>query len=285
MGLILAGVAAGVSYLFFDRAIVLRVFENPLTWLDHPWAFALRQVGKADVPIWLLLVWSCLTNRWRPTLVTCVALILVGASVSPLKVITARERPHLPDLVPPSSALLQTKAGQAPDPKKVSFPSGDAAVIFSVATVLSFFAGRLPTAAFFTVACFIGWSRVGVCAHYPSDVLAGAIVGVLCGAGAMRLLARWPQLDQLRVDRLWRIGAGLLILFVMPFATAYFRVDCVLLFLRIYWPPVALAIAAFLAVSAWRARGSSTRALVVEGPESQPGSLREPGPQPDRNRL
>ncbi len=92
--LILLGMAAaGIGCLLIDHAIIGWLFAHPSTWQDNAWVFAFRQLGKAGTPIWLLLVWSCLTNRWRPTLVTIAALILVGASVCPLKGLVLRYRP------------------------------------------------------------------------------------------------------------------------------------------------------------------------------------------------
>ena len=73
-----------------------------------------------------------------------------------------------------------------------SFPSGHATTSFALAAVLGFVSPRwfYPTLGF---AAVVAVSRVAVGAHYPSDVLAGAIVGLL-GACVVRLLfasRRW----------------------------------------------------------------------------------------------
>lgn len=66
-----------------------------------------------------------------------------------------------------------------------SMPSGHATVAFSAATAL---AHRYPKwrVAFYTVAGGVAFARVYLGRHYPSDVLAGAVVGV----GITRLVLR-----------------------------------------------------------------------------------------------
>src|SRR5690242_15165173 len=64
-----------------------------------------------------------------------------------------------------------------------SFPAGHAATAFAGATLLAFLAPRLAPA-FVALAALIAWSRVYDGVHYPSDVLAGAVLGALVGVAA-----------------------------------------------------------------------------------------------------
>ena len=66
-----------------------------------------------------------------------------------------------------------------------SLPSGHATTIFALAMVIAFISPRWAYLAF-SFALAVGISRVIVGAHYPSDVVAGAILGVL-GAYLVRL--------------------------------------------------------------------------------------------------
>ena len=61
-----------------------------------------------------------------------------------------------------------------------SFPSGHAAFFFAFATAIYFFNKRWG-AWFFIAAILISISRVVAGIHYPSDIVAGAIVGVVVG--------------------------------------------------------------------------------------------------------
>jgi undecaprenyl-diphosphatase len=80
------------------------------------------------------------------------------------------ERPRPFTAHPLATHLL---APVSPDP---SFPSDHAAVAFAIAfAVLAF--SRWAGAAFLAAAAAIAVSRVVVGVHYPSDVLAGALVG------------------------------------------------------------------------------------------------------------
>lgn len=60
-----------------------------------------------------------------------------------------------------------------------SFPSGHALTAFALATAVSFLFPRWRIPAF-AAASIIAFSRVMLTSHYLSDVLAGAVVAVLC---------------------------------------------------------------------------------------------------------
>ena len=66
----------------------------------------------------------------------------------------------------------------------LSFPSGHTTVAFAFATILAFKIPkiRIPV---FVIAVLIGFSRVYIGAHFPSDVVAGMVLG--CGVSGIIL--------------------------------------------------------------------------------------------------
>lgn len=69
-----------------------------------------------------------------------------------------------------------------------SFPSGHTTTSFACATVLAAFVPRLRVP-FYVLAALVGLSRLYNGVHYPTDVIAGAVLGTLVGATALRLLS------------------------------------------------------------------------------------------------
>jgi len=64
-------------------------------------------------------------------------------------------------------------------PDEFSFPSGHTAGAFVMATLLSAVSPELGGVSFL-FAGIVGYSRVALGVHYPGDVLAGAILGLIC---------------------------------------------------------------------------------------------------------
>lgn len=140
-------------------------------WLD--WFFiGLSWIGSYGL-VWLAIALALAVTRRRPAIFLTVLVAYVAADLvaDAGKAIVPRHRPFETQLGPKSSTH--------------SFPSGHAATSFACATVLSFYAPRYRVA-FFTLATLIALSRVYNGMHYPTDVLAGSLLGVLI---ALLLLA------------------------------------------------------------------------------------------------
>lgn len=77
-----------------------------------------------------------------------------------------------------------------PPPSGFSFPSGHSCSSFAAAVVLFAFHRRWGAAAL-TLAVLIAFSRLFLFVHYPTDVLAGAALGVLCALGVLAGYRVW----------------------------------------------------------------------------------------------
>lgn len=73
-------------------------------------------------------------------------------------------------------------------PDRFSFPSGHTMTAFSIAVVISFFYPSLEGMLFF-MAVSIAISRIVLGMHFLSDVLAGVVLGVALGCGAITAFA------------------------------------------------------------------------------------------------
>ena len=73
-------------------------------------------------------------------------------------------------------------------PSTTSFPSGHASSAFFAATILTAWGGAITAPAWFALAGVVGTSRAYVRIHHPSDVVGGAVVGLVLGQAALAAL-------------------------------------------------------------------------------------------------
>ncbi|WP_314048789.1 phosphatase PAP2 family protein [Peptostreptococcus stomatis] len=165
----------------FDMAILDLIQSNIRTgFMDAIMPF-ITQLGDAGL-IWIILsIGLIIPKKTRKIgFVMIIALILNGIICNIiLKPMLARIRPFD---VNTAIKLLINK------PRDFSFPSGHTSASFTAASVLFFRKSKLFVPSLI-LAFLISFSRLYLYVHYPSDVLAGLVLGVLCGYIGHRAVA------------------------------------------------------------------------------------------------
>ena len=161
-----------------DTRLQRWVVENRPEHLDDAFV-ALSNIGRVGL-LWVLLGALAALLWRRPAILGWVfaAVVIADLASQLLRRVIGRDRPHVVD--PDPAPLLTVPADPA-------LPSGHAATSFAGAAVLAWLT-PLPKVVLFGLAALMGLSRVYVGAHYPLDILAGAVLGLLV-ATALRLLA------------------------------------------------------------------------------------------------
>lgn len=164
--------------LALDRMLLLRV----RAW-ERPWAtWFMRWFTRiGDVWTWLGLgIVLALSGRAAREAALLLLLAVSGSRLAAeiLKRVCARRRPSL--AIPGFHALME-------NPDAGSFPSGHASAAFGCATAL-LSAGSPWGWVALGAASLIASSRVYLGAHYPLDVVAGALLGCASGIAAQLVL-------------------------------------------------------------------------------------------------
>lgn len=170
-----------VLFLFVDSAVDLWVRDNCSdTWISQlATAFSYLADGslvRLGLALCFILIFAVDPDAKRPwtrsllyVCVSCAIALVIGEG---LKYLLARYRPVMlfeNDLYGLSFFSSEWASN--------STPSGHTLRAFSILTALAIRVRRLAVA-FISLAALIGVSRVLVTAHYPSDVLFGAFIGV-----------------------------------------------------------------------------------------------------------
>jgi membrane-associated phospholipid phosphatase len=139
--------------------------------------------AHAGVGLALLAVaWWRGNKKWtRIFLSMLIALAIAGVVGRGVKIATGRARP--------SVKTEQVWNGSRFSSKFHAFPSGHVAASTAFLGVL-FFVRRRVALAFLPIPIVIGFSRIYVGAHYLSDVVCAAVLGVLCALLMARVFLR-----------------------------------------------------------------------------------------------
>jgi len=178
-----------ILFFFFDKPINLWINDNwAETWV-HYWGTYISyladgsfvRLGLALCFIIIIICDASLKKRWtRYLLYICLSAAIALVIGEGLKYLLGRHRPVM--LFDNNLYGLHFFSSEW---ALNSTPSGHTLRAFSMLTALSMLYRRLAIA-FIALAVFIGLSRVVVTAHYPSDVVFGAFIGVFAALWVYR---------------------------------------------------------------------------------------------------
>ncbi len=218
---LLIAAAAGCLVL----ALALHGGDTDRTWFltinDAAWRWVLPAVLSC---VTLLGHGLSATMLMAPTLLRAPGLMAAGLFATPVALLLS---------LLPKAVINSPRPAAVLDPASIhitgmrlaghnSFPSGHAITAFVVVAVLltgTASRPRLPTAvAIVLLGALVGLSRIAVGAHWPSDVLAGAGLGLVAGLAGTRAAKRW---------RFWsgRTAQAVMALIVLTCAVILGRID------------------------------------------------------------
>ena len=151
------------------------VLDRVIPWVTH--------LGShVAVVVFIILSWV-LTKKRRVLRRLALLYGIQSGILYGLKFLIQRQRPlYFLEM----ASKLSKGPGEILDP---SFPSGHAVYAFMMATVLAKWVPRYRVI-FYIAAGFIGWTRIYLGVHFPTDV----VVGGLLGYGITRLFIHWIDL-------------------------------------------------------------------------------------------
>ena len=164
-----------------DRALFLWINAQPgaAAWLIE---LARRVSGTLPAVVAALVITGAVVRpTWRrPVLAALLALALTWLAVRGVRLALPLPRP----------GALGLGVQWQPQGLRPAFPSMHASTAFAFAAALAVSGLRTAAAAAWLAALAVGWSRVFLGLHFPSDILGGLVLGSLLGGLTALLVAR-----------------------------------------------------------------------------------------------
>jgi len=175
MRLFVAAIASW-EILFLTRIVGLngrKIISSAMPWISH-------SGNGYYYPAFLPVIYSFdVEAAYRFFLSAIIAFSLELPAYKILKNSIRRDRPY--------EALPGIQKGVNPG-DRFSFPSGHTAAAFLMALLIAHFWPALSVPCF-TWAAFVGLSRIYLGVHFPTDVLAGMVLGILSGIAGLAAAA------------------------------------------------------------------------------------------------
>jgi membrane-associated phospholipid phosphatase len=196
-----AWLVAFVLALCFDRTIASQLAPHFFAMKVNPVVRAIEYGGRTWFLLGLLALLAVAHPwRWRAAAFVFASCLSSAVLCTVLKWAVGRTRPVADMVVDIRPFDFDFFRGGLPgllEQRNLCFPSGHATQVFALAACLALLYPRARYA-WFAAALVVAMQRVVELAHYPSDVVGGALVGVL-GFAAMAKLFRvdaWAAVRQ-----------------------------------------------------------------------------------------
>lgn len=172
----------------WDQSLLLAIqgLHNPFLNFLMPIITTLGNGGMLWIALTAVLL---IFRRTRKVAIVMGVSLLAAAVLGNLVLKPLIDRPRPFETLPQITMLI-------PRPTGSSFPSGHTISSFAAATALWFCSWKLALPAT-ALAAAIGFSRMYLFCHYPTDVAAGALLGILIAVAAALIYRatlgrRWP---------------------------------------------------------------------------------------------
>jgi len=120
---------------------------------------------------------------WQQLLILSTVLVLTGVMSQVMKSLIYRERPFI------KHAFIEKRSEGGGS----SFPSGHSMEAFAIVTAFSMlFSKKKIIIPMFFWAMTVAYSRISLGVHYPSDVLAGILIGIFIGWIVPHVIGNYP---------------------------------------------------------------------------------------------
>lgn len=176
-----------------DNIILIFIKNNMQCYLMNKIMIAFTELGNIGL-LWIAILFILMSiKKYRKIALMLLLSLILSAILGEgiLKNIIKRTRPCY--TVPAMQLLI-------PKPLTYSFPSGHTASAFAAVGILAKYF-RKYAVLFYTVAILIAFSRLYLYVHYPTDVLGGIILGLLCSKITISIIdpnkyRKWGELHE-----------------------------------------------------------------------------------------
>ncbi len=201
------------SLLRFDEQLFLQIngMNNP--WWDTAMLFFTRK--ETWIPLYVALFWLIIRNygrrSWLILIFLAIGVVVSDQGTGIIKEIIGRLRPGYNEQIGNLTHIVLRKGGT------YGFPSTHAANTFFVLAFTGYlFRNRITFTVLLLWALLVSYSRIYTGAHFPLDIAAGWIFGLLTGWLFYRLLViaelkghvrrKPPREKQLPINHAWILG-------------------------------------------------------------------------------